>query len=110
MQAREQGGQGTVAHRPLPQFPVAPALGAHALEIERVFSQKQSKSAGARRILEGVYTLRHRCSCPCMPISSTTPRRRARPPRPLRPASPNPRAAVGPAWEKKHESAPPPHP
>jgi hypothetical protein len=32
---------------------VAPALGARALEIERVFSRKQLKSAGARRLLKG---------------------------------------------------------
>jgi hypothetical protein len=40
-------------HRPLPRFPVTPALGRRTLEMKRVFSRKQSKSARARGFWKG---------------------------------------------------------
>jgi hypothetical protein len=43
----------TAAMDPFHNSAVAPAVGARALEIERVCSRKQSKSAGARRFWKG---------------------------------------------------------
>jgi hypothetical protein len=44
---------GELHYRPLPKFPVGPALGARALKMQRVFSRKQPKSAGATRFWKG---------------------------------------------------------
>jgi hypothetical protein len=41
------------SYRPLPKFPVARALGLSTFEFKFVFSRKQSKSAGARRLWKG---------------------------------------------------------